>query len=125
MTKLLGIFDLLECACIARTYFLAKVRKVSWLGCYMLRCVCGLSCGDGSTCQCIPWNPPVLIILMIESAPPDARRGIEVAAGHAASARVPSSYFLRCAVTSCSNWNVRISQTRTAPSWPPDAIKFG
>ena len=75
--------------------------------------------------HCIPWNPPVFMIFIMESAPPDAKRGIDVAAGQAASASVPSSYFRRWAATSWSSWNVRISHTRTAPSWPPDTIKLG
>ena len=63
------------------------------------------------------------MILMILSAPPDTRRGIWV--GQAANASVPSSYLRRWVAMSCNNWKVRMSQTRTAPSCPPDTIRFG
>ena len=54
------------------------------------------------------------MILIMESAPPEASHGKLI--GQAASAKVPSSYLRLCAAMSCSSWNVRMSQTRTAPS---------
>ena len=69
------------------------------------------------------FHRPVLMIFIMQSAPPEANSGIMV--GHAANASVPSSYFRLCAAMSCRSWKVRMSHTRTAPSWPPDTIKFG
>jgi len=66
---------------------------------------------------------PVLIILIIESAPPDASKGIAV--GQAARASAPSSYLRLWAAMSCKSWKVRMSHTLTAPSCPPDTIKLG
>lgn len=64
----------------------------------------------------------VLMTFTIESAPPVASKAIE---GLAANAKVPSSYLRLCDGISWRSLKVRKSQTRTAPSWPPDTIKWG
>ncbi len=62
------------------------------------------------------------MIFIKESAPPEAIIGKR---SLAASERMPSSYFLRCAIVSKVQLNVLMSQARIAPSWPPDTNCVG